>query len=173
MDAVRLVHLDGLGKVQNARLDVVDVTVVEAVGVCAFAWVALYRHRDPLIGSEMPYDVDGIAIIVRAQPDAELAANLPATQMRDLLGWSEIGKLHRGALLGGEFESGAHFLSRNLQALARRSLDFSVGDVEIAGANLGFASGNRKCSDDERQNNARALDPFLKSFHFEPVAECR
>lgn len=104
-----LVGLHGRGRVGEARLKVIDVAAVEAFGVGMLAGVAFDGNGDSWFGGKAPHDVDGVAIVLRAELDAELAEDLAATGAGNLRGWAEIGELHGGSLLGGELEGGAHF----------------------------------------------------------------
>src|SRR5215472_13996997 len=112
---MRLVGLDSRGSVREAWLEVIDVAAVEALGVGAFAGIALDGDGDLLIGRKVPHDVDDVAVVLCAELDAELAADRGSGQIGDFLGGAEVGDLYGGGWLGGEIESAANFFGKKQQ----------------------------------------------------------
>lgn len=160
-----LVGLHGRRRIREAWFEVIDVAAVEALGVGALAGVPFDGYSYLLIGREVPHDVDNVAVVLRAELDAELAEHLAAARAGNLRGWAEIGKLDGGGLLGSELEGGAHFFGGDGQTVTLRGLNLSVGDVEIAGADLGFGGGG-KSKRNQAESEKKVPAPALYGYHF-------
>ena len=91
-ESVGLIDLQWRWRGLHARLDVIDVSVVQALGMSALARVQLDGDGD-FLGVEVPHYVDQVALILRLQLDAELMAHFAAAEVRDLFSGSQVGEM--------------------------------------------------------------------------------